>query len=208
MQAACLRRQPPRRRRGLVFALAGLAPFGVAGFGPIGPAFSQTPSPVTLHDMFGPDFADVLHPDQLTAAALVTVNPPVFLDRPQFAIDLMSGPANDMMPAWPGPTFVGPPVEQITCPERSRKSGIDLLTMTALAREALPLVKAPLLVVQSGQDIVVRRANAGKILARSGSSSKRVAWLHNSLHISQLDLDREEVVRLALDFVRSGSVPT
>ena len=138
-------------------------------------------------------------------SSVVVVNAPLELDQPRFALDLIGGPAETLLPAWPGPVFIGPPVEEITYPARSRKSGIDLLAMAALAREVLPEVKAPLLVLQSVQDRVVPSGNAEMIRMRAGSATKRVAWLYRSLHASQLDLDRDEVVRQILSFIAAPS---
>ena len=141
--------------------------------------------------------------DSEAVSALITANAPVFLDDPDVALDLMSGPANEMMSFWPGPKFLGPPVSELTYSTHSRKSGLGLLTMTALAWEALPRVRAPRLVLQSVHDPIVPKPNADEIIARVGSSSKVGEWLHHSLHLVQLDTDRDEVVRLATDFVRN-----
>lgn len=140
-----------------------------------------------------------LEPDRV--AGLVTVNAPVCLDRPAFAHDVMDGRAAGRLPAWEGPPFVGPAVPEITYPERSRKSGVDLLAMTALAREALPLVKAPILVLQSVADHVVPRRSADTILAEVSSPVRSIAWLHRSYHMAQLDLDRDEIVHHTAAFI-------
>ena len=134
-------------------------------------------------------------------AGLVTLNAPVCLDRPAFAREVMDGAAADRLSTWEGPAFVGPAVPEITYPERSRKSGIDLLAMTALAREALPLVRAPVLVLQSVSDHVVPRRSAETILAEVSSTTKSIGWLHRSYHMAQLDLDRDDVVRRTAAFI-------
>ncbi|RYB01686.1 alpha/beta hydrolase [Lichenibacterium ramalinae] len=165
-----------------------------------------------LFDRFGPVFVvgvsmggtlalQMAALDPALVAGVAVVNAPLVLMQAQFAIDLMSGPAEELLPAWHGPTFVGPSVEEITYPERSRKSGVDLLAMAALAREVLPRVAAPLLILQSVQDPVVPKDNAEMIRAQAGSRSKRIVWLLNSLHASQLDLDRDEIVRLVVEFI-------
>lgn len=140
-----------------------------------------------------------LEPDHV--AGLVTLNAPVCLDRPAFARDVMNGAATERLGAWEGPPFVGPPVPEITYKERSLKSGIDLLAMTVLAREALPLVRAPILVLQSVADHVVPRHSAETILAEVSSSTRSIEWLHRSYHMAQLDLDRDEVVRHTAAFI-------
>lgn len=138
-------------------------------------------------------------------SGVVTVNAPVFLHRPQFALDLIAGPADRILPAWEGPAFFGAPVPEITYPFRSCKSGIDLMAMAMMAREALPCLSAPLLIQQSVHDHVVPRGNADEILARSGSAIKSIRWLEQSYHMSQLDLDRAKVIENTVDFI--GSLP-
>jgi carboxylesterase len=76
--------------------------------------------------------------------------------------------------------------------------------MCGVAREILPLVTSPLLVFQSVNDPVVPKACADEIMASCGSASKRVVWLEESYHISQLDLDRDLIVAAALDFARTA----
>jgi carboxylesterase len=132
--------------------------------------------------------------------SLTTVNAPMFLDSPQYALELMTGPPEELLSFSQGPLCLGPPVDEITYPKRSRKSGIDIMAMAGLARAALPMIQAPLLILQSVQDPVVVKANADTILEKAGSSCKRVEWLHNSLHASQLDLDRDAIVRFSLEF--------
>ena len=141
--------------------------------------------------------------ERAALSGIITVNAPIFFDRPHFATELMSGAPDGMLPAWSGPDFIGPAVSEITYPARSRKSGIDLMVMAALAREALPLIEAPLLVVQSVHDHIVPKANADEILARAGSTRKSVTWLEQSYHMSQLDLDRDQVIVRSLNFVQS-----
>jgi hypothetical protein len=58
MQTAHSRFRPSHRALALICVLAGLAACGMAGSGLISPAFSQTPSPVTL-GLFAPDLADI-----------------------------------------------------------------------------------------------------------------------------------------------------
>jgi len=137
--------------------------------------------------------------------SLTTLNAPVFMDSPQRALTLMAGPADELLDFWQGPLCLGPPVDEITYPQRSRKSGIDLFAMAGLAHAALPMIQAPVLILQSVQDPVVAKANADMILERAASSSKRVEWLHNSLHASQLDLDRDAIVKFALEFSSTPS---
>jgi carboxylesterase len=138
--------------------------------------------------------------------SLTTVNAAVFIERPEYAIALLIGPPEELLETWQGPLCLGPPVDEITYPKRSRKSGIDVMAMAGLARATLPRVQAPLLILQSVHDPLVAKANADTIFEKAGSLSKRVEWLHNSLHASQLDLDRDAIVQFALAFASTCSL--
>lgn len=137
---------------------------------------------------------------------LITVNAPVFMGNASFASEIVASTADPYLGGWSVPNFVGEPVEEISYAKRYKKSGADLYSMCGLARELLPLVTAPLLVVQSVLDPIVPKASADEILARSGASSKDVLWLDQSYHVSQLDLDRDRIISAALGFVTVNSL--
>lgn len=130
-------------------------------------------------------------------AGLVTVNTPIFLSNSGFALDVMSGPASEALPGWESTAFMGTPVPEFTYTHRSRKSSADLLTMASLAREILPCVRAPLLVLHSVHDQIVPFSCAEEIVARAGSSVKSLVPLTRSLHAAHLDQDRDQIVALA-----------
>lgn len=66
---------------------------------------------------------------------VVTVNAPLFLANPGFAVDIMSGPPAGSLPGWERTAFMGTPVPEFTYTQRSKKSSSDLLAMAALASE-------------------------------------------------------------------------
>ncbi|MBY5313058.1 alpha/beta hydrolase [Rhizobium leguminosarum] len=132
---------------------------------------------------------------------LVTINAPIFMGNSSFASEIVASSADPYLEGWNVPSFFGEPVEEISYPKRHKKSGADLYSMCGLARELLPLVTSPMLVVQSILDPVVPKASADEILARSGAPSKDVLWLEQSYHVSQLDLDRDRIIAAALTFL-------
>ena len=142
-----------------------------------------------------------LMPDAV--AGVVTVNAPVFLGRPAYAKDLLSGASDGTVPFAEEPSFVGDPLHEITYANRSRKSGIDLITTSALTWEILPLVEAPLLVFQSVLDRQVSKANAEEILLLANSKVKNIVWLERSYHTSQLDLDKDAIIAGSVEFAVS-----
>jgi carboxylesterase len=136
---------------------------------------------------------------------IVTINAPVFMANAAFAQEILSAPNNGFLVGWNTPDFVGEPVHEISYAKRFKKSGADLYAMCSLAREMLPLIKAPMLVAQSVLDPVVPKSCADEILANAGAETKSALWLERSYHASQLDLDRDRIVSATLDFFGWGT---
>ena len=134
------------------------------------------------------------------ADALITVNAPVLMSNSSFADEIVSGDAADYLSGWSVPEFFGEHVDEISYPRRFKKSGADLYSMCALAREILPKVVCPTLVVQSVLDPIVPKDSAVEILNTIGAAQKQALWLDQSYHVSQLDLDRDRIVSVALAF--------
>ncbi len=95
---------------------------------------------------------------------------------------------------------MGEPVPEITYSARSCKSGADLLAMCTMARDVVPQVVAPLLVMHSVDDQFVPPACADEIIRRTGSTLKELVWLTQSLHAAHLDVDRKRIVSLVTAF--------
>jgi len=132
-------------------------------------------------------------------AGLMSVNGAIFLDNPDFAISVLSGDPTGILPGWEKTAFMGQPVPEITYTARSCKSGADLLAMCTMARDVVPRVMAPLLVMHSVDDQFVPPACAEEIIQRTGSASKELVWLSRSLHAAHLDLDRDRIVSLVTE---------
>jgi carboxylesterase len=135
---------------------------------------------------------------------IATVNAPVLLSNSSFAREIVGAPATDFLAGWDAPSYFGPEVEEFSYENRFKKSGADLYSMCALARDMLPLVKAPMLVVQSLIDPIVPKESGEEIFARTGAARKQAVWLEQSYHVSQLDIDRDRVVAAALEFFGRG----
>jgi len=71
-----------------------------------------------------------------------------------------------------------------------------------VARE-LPSMRLPLLVFSSNEDHVVKPSNSRFIMARAGTSRKRLVPLTNSYHVASLDYDAELIADEVLTFARS-----
>ncbi|AQQ05340.1 hypothetical protein B0E33_18610 [Roseibium algicola] len=58
----------------------------------------------------------------------------------------------------------------------------------------LPLLKQPILILQSRTDHVVDPRNAERIARECGSTDIRLRWLENSFHVATLDHDKDLIV--------------
>ncbi len=81
--------------------------------------------------------------------------------------------------------------------ERTRE--VDRLL--AATREALPAVRAPLLVLQGRRDWVIPKGSGAQIVALAGSPAT-LHWLVRSGHVATLDRDRLELFAAVRDFLR------
>lgn len=96
----------------------------------------------------------------------------------------------------------------------ARALGRGILTPPALralyevmtqAVRALPLVRAPALVIHSAEDNRIPRASADQAFARLGSSEKKLAWIEGAAHVITVDFGYERVFELTADWLESHS---
>ena len=80
-----------------------------------------------------------------------------------------------------------------------------MLKAAKRARQALPGMSAPLLVLHSPQDHTAPPFNARTIHDTAGSTDKELVWLERSYHVITLDHDKDEVFRRTLEFIKSRS---
>lgn len=83
------------------------------------------------------------------------------------------------------------------------ESFVSLYDFREVVKEALPLVQAPLLVLQSTQDPVVRPDAAEQIRRRVASERVEVKWFERSRHEMMRDVERDEVFREIMFFLGS-----
>lgn len=81
------------------------------------------------------------------------------------------------------------------------QSFASLYAYREVVKEVLPYLKAPLLVIQSTQDPVVRLDAAESIRSRSGSPFAQVRWFEVSRHEMMRDVEREQVFDEILTFI-------
>ncbi len=75
------------------------------------------------------------------------------------------------------------------------------LMLFTVARDLLPRVRCPVLVLQSDEDHVVPPVNGELILAGLGSTDKTLERLHRSYHVATLDHDKELIVERTHAFI-------
>lgn len=74
--------------------------------------------------------------------------------------------------------------------------------LLAAAREALPSVRAPVLVLQGRRDWVIPRESGRKIVALTRAAPATLQWLPRSGHVATLDRDRRMLYDTVRRFIR------
>lgn len=77
----------------------------------------------------------------------------------------------------------------------------ELATVVARAREALPALRVPTLVVQSRSDNRIPIEAAERAFALVGAPEKRLAWTESGGHVLTVDLGRERVFELVEQWI-------
>jgi carboxylesterase len=78
----------------------------------------------------------------------------------------------------------------------------EMAEMMRGVRSELPLIRQPVVIFVSGDDHVIPRANARKVLARIGSERKELVECPRSFHVVTLDHDAPLVRERVLTFAR------
>jgi carboxylesterase len=69
------------------------------------------------------------------------------------------------------------------------------------AADALPLVRAPALVIQSREDNRISRESAERAFERLGSREKKLVWIEGAGHVITVDFGRERVFQLTAEWL-------
>lgn len=105
-------------------------------------------------------------------------------------------------PDWRDPEAARVHVDYPAFPTRSI---IEVRDMLAVMREALPLVTAPVLLINSRQDLTVSPINCQSIYERLGSSEKSILWVEDSGHVITCDSCRQQVFQATSQFIHQVS---
>jgi carboxylesterase len=79
---------------------------------------------------------------------------------------------------------------------------VSLYRYGPIVERMLPRVQAPLLVIHSHRDLVIKPISANIIYARAGSTDKQLLWFERSGHEMLQDLEAADVVTAIETFIR------
>ena len=84
-------------------------------------------------------------------------------------------------------------------------AGLSMLRFVRRARNQLPNVRCPVLVMHGRNDHTVEPFNATTIYDAVGSTDKALHWCERSYHVITLDYDRAEVYKRTYEFIEKRS---
>jgi len=93
-------------------------------------------------------------------------------------------------------------LKEVNYRQISLASTHQLIRLVDKAREGLPRVSCPVLLIASRYDSVVSAAHAPRILEALGSADKELIWVERSDHMITLDYDKEQVFQRSAEFIR------
>jgi len=102
---------------------------------------------------------------------------------------------------WLGPDIKAD-VETITYDKIPVKSLSELLRLFRHLKDDLADINAPLLIIYAKQDNVINGKSAQEIYHKVSSQNKRILCLKDSYHIITLDLEKDQVFRETINFLR------
>ncbi|AOK30940.1 MULTISPECIES: alpha/beta hydrolase [Burkholderia] len=136
------------------------------------------------------------HPD---IAAIVPINACVYFGAPSLAAKAYDRSAPRFFDSI-GADIKAEGVTELAYDEIPTSTLAEIYGLMSVARDLLPEIKCPALVLQSTEDHVVPPDNGNVIVDGIGSDDKTLTWLENSYHVATLDNDKDRIVELAHRF--------
>ncbi len=139
------------------------------------------------------------HPDQIaglvTLAGFVQTKDPRRFLAPVLSrvIKSLPGVSNDI---------ADPEYRELAYDRVPTVASAHMLRVLKAARAKLPQVTCPVLVMHARNDHTVAPWNAELIYNGVGSTDKSIVWLERSYHVITLDLERDDVFRHTLEFIK------
>jgi len=103
---------------------------------------------------------------------------------------------------WFGPD-INADVETITYDKIPVKSLSELLKMFKHLRDDLVDINSPILIIYAKQDHVINGKSAQEIYKKVSSKNKRILSLKESYHIISLDVEKDQVFRETINFLKA-----
>lgn len=141
--------------------------------------------------------AGARHPD---LAGIVPINACVQLGDPFLAGLVFEPQAPAFLPGI-GSDIQAPGVTELAYDRTPVAALASLYLAMTVARDLLPTIQCPALVLQSDEDHVVPPLNGELILNEIGSADRQLVRLHDSFHVATLDNDKDRIVELMMDFM-------
>jgi len=134
----------------------------------------------------------------VTLAGFVRTGDPRRFFAPLFPLFMKSlpGVANDI---------ADPDSREIAYDRFPTSAGLSMLRFVRRARNQLPNVRCPVLVMHGRNDHTVEPFNATTIYDSVGSTDKAFYWCERSYHVITLDYDRAEVYKRTYEFIEKRS---
>ena len=101
-----------------------------------------------------------------------------------------------------GNDIADPAGKEIAYKRIPTKAADQVLKYVKKAKDALPWVTAPILVMHGRNDHTVHPSNADYIYQHVGSTDKELLWLERSYHVVTLDYDKDVVAEKTLKFIK------
>jgi len=133
---------------------------------------------------------------------IVALAPGLFLKNKLSFLSHILHPFYPYSKKWSGPDIKAE-VETITYDKIPVKSLSELLHMFRHLRDDLTDINAPILIIYAKQDHVIDGKSAQEIYKKVSSNNKRILRLKKSYHIITLDIEKEQVFRETINFLKS-----
>ena len=134
---------------------------------------------------------------------VVSINGSTGLYRPEVVLPLYQ-PEGPEFVSGIGSDIADPAMSEICYDRIPHQTLKERFLVTNATGALLPLLRQPVLILQSRVDHVVDPANATRIALSVGSNDVRLCWLERSYHVATLDHDRALIARRIAEFLRDA----
>lgn len=135
-----------------------------------------------------------------TVTGLIGVNPTVYSEDPRARFAPLLGKLPFSVKGI-GSDIADPSQKELCYPRIPLKAAAALLALQNRAKDRLPQVRAPLLLLASRQDHVVPPGNTSYVAEHVGSTDVDVVWLERSFHVATLDYDAPVIFERSVEFI-------